>query len=91
MKFQRMPHIYNGVTGNYMNYNELSKEMAKQANLGHTQFCIGVHDWEDEFGYRVEEEWIAWDDAFKLLENALEKQIREKADNVRQYIMDYSI
>lgn len=49
--------------------SELATEMAKQASLGHTQFCVGVHTYPDGFlGATFEhEEWISWPDAFARL------------------------
>jgi hypothetical protein len=43
---------------------ERVREMAKQASLGHTRFCVGIHD-HGAFG--VEEEWVDWDQAFAPL------------------------
>lgn len=42
----------------------LAAEMAKQAALGHKQFCIGAHEHE---GGEYEYEWIDWQEAFEKL------------------------
>lgn len=42
----------------------LAAEMAKQASLGHEQFCLGVHTHDNG---ELEEEWIDWSEAFEKL------------------------
>lgn len=44
--------------------NGLAGEMAKQASLGHTRYCVGIHTHDDG---QVEEEWIEWSEAFARL------------------------
>lgn len=44
--------------------DRLAAEMAKQASLGHTQYCVGVHVLE---GGETVPEWMPWPDAFARL------------------------
>ena len=47
---------------------ELMREMAKQAALGHKQFCVGVHEMD---GHAPQAEWVEWTEAFADLAAAL--------------------